>query len=195
MDIFFINKKTTVDDIIERILYDLNVTLIGNNFAFHDYCVPEGKDDHEFDRIMEVKLRETMLKHNLVTPLQNAIGFMNKFRLSGTGADIYTTDGWKKFKLNYDKEQKEIKARQNRPTSIHVKGSAIIGDNNKNNNQSGRDLSVFPHIQPDTSPTQNITNPKHTEVNMSKAQFIFWLFTAFGVGFMAAIAIMNFLKH
>lgn len=86
---------------------------------------------------------------------------------------------------------KKVKQESKRPM---VKATnAIIGNNNSGNNQ-GRDFEVLPQSQPTTNPNQNNDRPKSTEVNVSKAQFIFWLFTAFTTGAAIAIAISNFLK-
>ena len=71
--------------------------------------------------------------------------------------------------------------------------NAIVGDNNTGNYQ-GQDFEVLPQSQPMTSPSQKATQSDNTEAKMSKAQFIFWLFSAFVSGAAIAIAISSFLK-
>ena len=69
----------------------------------------------------------------------------------------------------------------------------IVGNNNTGNNQ-GRGLSVFPQIKPDTKPNQNATPIDITEVKISKAQFIFWLFTALTVGISIGYMVFNIIN-
>lgn len=86
---------------------------------------------------------------------------------------------------------KRIKQQQTRPT---IKATnAIVGDNNTGNNQ-GRDFGGLPKTQPVANPSQNTGKNKNNDVNISKAQFIFWLFTTFTTGAAFAIALSNFLK-
>ena len=85
----------------------------------------------------------------------------------------------------------KIEANKNKPI---IKGkNVIVGDNNSGNNQ-GRDFVVLPQIQPDTNPNQNATPIDMTEVKISKAQFIFWLFTAFTAGIGVGYMIFNILN-
>ncbi len=85
----------------------------------------------------------------------------------------------------------KLEAQKNKPI---IKGkNVIVGDNNSGNNQ-GRDFAVFPQSQPETSPNQNATPIDMTEVKVSKAQFIFWLFTAFTAGIGVGYMVFNILN-
>lgn len=81
---------------------------------------------------------------------------------------------------------------RNLPMTTQITNS-ILGNNNSKNNV-GQDLEVLPHSQPTNNPNQNTIASKINDVNISKGQFIFWLFTAFTTGFGFAYMIFNIVK-
>jgi hypothetical protein len=191
---FLINDETTEDDVIEHILIRLNTDFVGGCLQVPDFCV---KKPHSgtYDRTLEMLVREKMYDHDVATRCTGKGQPDTAIMLRPNGVKVHKNGGWKKYLIEFEKEkiEKEKLARQ---PHIKVDGNAIIGNNNSNNSLNhGLLRSDLPHSQPITKPNQKNDQPKQTEVNTSKAQLIFWLFSAFATGIAITIAVLNFIKH
>lgn len=93
--------------------------------------------------------------------------------------DYYLTkNGYKVIELGGYEKWLEFLNKQEKKSSISIVGdNAVIGNNNSNLNQ-GHNLGLLNS----NKPVENLKEKDVTEIKMSKAQFIFWLFTAFTSG-------------
>jgi predicted transcriptional regulator len=106
--------------------------------------------------------------------------------------DYYLTkNGYKVIELGGYEKWLEFLNKQEKKSSISIVGdNAVIGNNNSNLNQ-GHKLGLLDSKKP----VENLKEKDVTEIKMSKAQFIFWLFTAFTSGIGVSYMIFNILKN
>ena len=125
---------------------------------------------------------EKLKAHGLITDVQQRY----IYKLTQEGYKAVSLGGFNGWLESVNKRESQSR------TGITVAGNALIGNNNSGNNV-GQDFEVFPQIQPITSPSQYANQSSTHEVKVSKAQFIFWLFSAFASGIAVGIAITKYL--
>jgi hypothetical protein len=132
-DLYFINKNTTVDEIIDQILYELNNEFLGSSLCVPHFCVPTGKENHEYDQRKELQVRTKMINSGIVTANQNSQGRMYYVSLAEPGTHFPDKGDW----LNYikaieleQKKEKEQKIKSEKPQQhIFNHGNMVVGDN------------------------------------------------------------------
>ena len=81
---------------------------------------------------------------------------------------------------------------RHKKTEMNISNS-ILGNNNAENTV-GQDFSVLPTSQPTNEPNQKLNKKPKTQVEMSIAQFIFWLLSAVIFGITIGYNVFSTLK-
>jgi hypothetical protein len=135
-----------------------------------------------------------MYEHDVATRCTGKGQPETAIMLRPKGVQAYKNGGWKKYLVEYEKQQLE-KAELARQPHIKVSGNAIIGDNNSNNSLNQSDFSDLPQAQPIAAPKRKAPQTSDdTKINISTAQFIFWLISVFLTGLGIGIAVLSYLK-
>jgi hypothetical protein len=162
---FTINDSTTVDDVIEHLIKRLNTDFLGAYLEVNHFCHnTETSEDHEFDKQMEMLVKDKMLKYDVAKLTEP-----NSYRilLRPNGVIAYKKGGWKKYLIELENEHLNKLKENNRP-NISVGGNAIIGDNNTNNHLESGNLESS-HNSTKREPNIAAQQPKNEAKNTSEA--------------------------
>ncbi|MCF8326541.1 MAG: hypothetical protein K9I84_16410 [Leadbetterella sp.] len=151
-------------------------------------------DSGTYDYTLEMLVREKMYEHDVAARCTGRGQPDTAIMLRPKGVKVYKNGGWKKYLVDYAKEQEEKRKRDQKP-HIKVDGNAIIGDNNSNNSLfQGLEETYRSQTLPKIQPHEKHPTSDEKKIKMSIPQFIVWLLTFFASGIAIGIATMNYLK-
>lgn len=87
-------EQTTVDDVIEHILFRLNTNYAGACLQVPDFC---STNDYDYDRRMEMRVRDKMYRHGVATPCDGEGQPETAVALTVKGMDVHDNGGWKRY--------------------------------------------------------------------------------------------------